>query len=245
MHRLLIVFVSSVLFLTADVHAAKKPCTSGCRTPRRVTEVWVPKPGEVKKHVPAPARCAVPCPTEIPCPPQTTTVWQAVPTVVNVNHVQTVMTTQWQMQQQARTVMQPVARTVLTPVTVPVQSLETRIGIQQVVQNVPVQVQRPVTTSCVCTQQVAGCAPTVTACQPATRYVTTIENRPQVVNQQISYQVPVTRYTTQYQQRQVVDYRPVQQVVNVPVAVQVPVQQVQTVPTLQYQYVATQVPVAR
>lgn len=239
MLRFLVVCAFLPLFLTVNVHAAKKPCISGCRTPRRVTQVWVPKPGELKQHITTPGPCVA------PCPPQTTTVWQAVPTVVNVNHIQTVMTTQWQMQQQARTVMQPVTRTVVTPVTVPVQSFETRTAIQQVVQNVPVQVQRAVTTSCACTHQVAGCASTFTLGQPITRYVTTIENRPQIVNQQVSFQVPVTRYATQYQQRQVVGYQPVQQIVNVPVAVQVPVQQIQTVPTVQYQYLATQIPVIR
>jgi hypothetical protein len=137
--------------------------------------------------------------------------------------------------------MQPVARTVMTPVMVPVQSYETRTAVQQVVRNVPVQVQRAVTTNCQCTQQIAGFAPTVTSNQPVTQYVTTIENRPQVVNQQMSYQVPVTRYATQYRAQQVVDYRPVQQTVYVPVAVQVPVQQIRSVPTVQYQYVPCQV----
>lgn len=230
------------LAVVADARAAeKKSCTSRLRSPRRVTHVWVPKPGELKKKVAPKAACATTCVPQV----QTTTAWQAVPTVVNVPQVNTVMTTQWQYQQQTRTVMQPVARTVVTPVSVPVQTYETRTGIQQVVRNVPVQVQRAVTTSCQCTQQVAGFAAAVTVSQPTTQFVTTVEHRPQVVNQQVSYQVPVTRYATQYQQRQVVDYQPVQQTVNVPVAVQVPVQQVTSVPTVQYRYVPTQVSVTR
>ena len=240
MSRSLFVCLFSALLASTNVQGAeKKSCTS--RLPRRVTHVWVPKPGEVKKAAPAKVACATACLPQV----QTTTAWQAVPTLVNVPHVNTVMTTQWQYQQRTQTVMQPVTRTVVMPVSVPVQTYETRTGIQQVVRNVPVQVQRAVTTSCRCTQQVAGFGAAVTASQPTTQFVTTVEHRPQVVNQQVSYQVPVTRYATQYQQRQVVDYQPVQQTVNVPFAVQVPVQQVTSVPTVQYRYVPTQVPVIR
>lgn len=196
------------------------------------------------KAAPAKAACATAIQPQLQ-QLQTATVWLARPVVVNVNQVQTVMTTQWQYQQQTRTVVQPVARTVMTPVTVPVQAYEARTAIQQVVQNVPVRVQRAVTSNCQCTQQIAGFAPTVTASQPVTQYVTTIENRPQVVNRKVSYQVPVTRYATQYQQQQVMDYQPVQQTVNVPVAVQIPVQQFRSVPTVQYQYVPQQVFVGR
>lgn len=203
-----------------------------------MTQVWVPKPGEVTRKA---ASAKAPCVTARPQQFQTATVWQARPMVVNVSQVQTVMTTQWQYQQQTRTVMQPVARTVMTPVSVPVQGYETHTAVQQVVENVPVRVQRAVISNCQCTQQIAGFAPTVSSSQPVTQYVTTIENRPQVVNQQVSYQVPVTRYATQYQPQQVVDYRPVQQTVHVPVAVQVPVQQIRSVPTVQYQYVPQQV----
>jgi hypothetical protein len=93
MSRILLVCVCVSLMLSGVAQAQKKSCASRSRLPQRVTHVWVPKPGEVTRKA-APAKA--PCVTARPQQFRTTTLWQARPTVVNVNQVQTVMTTQWQ-----------------------------------------------------------------------------------------------------------------------------------------------------
>lgn len=173
--------------------------------------------------------------------PRTVTVYEQVPEVVNVNETVTVMTQQVRLQPVTRTGYQAVTQNVVRPVTVAVQGVENRVGIRQVVANVPVAVRRAVTQQCACTQSTPGMAPVQTLSQPTQRLVQTVENRQQVFNQQYTYQVPVTRNVTQYQTHQVTSYRPVQQTVNVPVAVQVPTQQVRTRQVTQMRTVPRQV----
>jgi len=160
--------------------------------------------------------------------PRTVTVYDQVPRVVNVNDTVTVMTQETRMQPVTKTGYQAVTRNVVTPVTVAVPGVENRIGIRQMVQTVPVTVQRVVTTQCVCTQTSPGMAPVQIPCPPTQRIVQQVVNQQRVFNQQYTYQVPVTRQQIQYQTRQIVDYKPVTQTVNVPVAVQVPRQQLRT-----------------
>ena len=90
--------------------------------------------------------------------PKTVTVYEQVPQTVNVNETVTVMTQETRMQQRTQTGYQAVARNVVTPVTVNVQGFENRVGIRQVAQNVPVTVNRVVTTQCNCTQSSPGMA---------------------------------------------------------------------------------------
>jgi hypothetical protein len=160
--------------------------------------------------------------------PRTVTVYDQVPQTVNVNETVTVMTQETRMQQVTQTGYQAVPRNVVTPVTVAVQGFENRVGIRQVAQNVPVTVNRVVTSQCACTQSSPGMASVQAMSQPAQQIVQQVVNQQRIFNQQYTYQVPVTRQQVQYQTQQVVDYRPVSQTVNVPVAVQVPRQQVQT-----------------
>lgn len=160
--------------------------------------------------------------------PKTVTVYDQVPRVVNVNETVTVMAQETRMQAVTRTGYQAVTRNVVTPVTVAVPGVENRVGVRQVVQTVPVTVQRVVTTQCVCTQTSPGMAPVQIPCPPTQRTVQQVVNQQRVFNQQYTYQVPVTRQQTQYQTRQVIDYQPVPRTVNVPVTVQVPRQQVRT-----------------
>ena len=160
--------------------------------------------------------------------PKTVTVYDQVPQVVNVNETVTVMTQETRMQQVTQTGYQAVTRNVVTPVTVAVQGVENRVGIRQIAQNVPVTVNRVVTSQCACTQSSPGLASVQTMAQPTQQIVQQVVNQQRIFNQQYTYQVPVTRHQTQYQTRQVVDYQPVAQTVNVPVAVQVPRQQVRT-----------------
>lgn len=160
--------------------------------------------------------------------PRTVTVYEQVPQTVNVNETVTVMTQETRMQQTTQTGYQAVTRNVVTPVTVNVQGFENRVGIRQVAQNVPVTVNRVITSQCNCTQSSPGMASVQQMSVPTQRIVQQVVNQQQVFNQQYTYQVPVTRQQTQYQTRQVVDYQPVSQTVNVPVTVQVPCQQVRT-----------------
>jgi len=160
--------------------------------------------------------------------PKTVTVYEQVPRVVNVNETVTVMTQETQMQQMTRTGYQAVTRNVVTPVTVAVQGVENRIGIRQVSRNVPVTVNRVVNSQCACTKSSPGMASVQSMSQPTQQVVQQVVNQQRIFNQQYTYQVPVTRQQTQYQTRQVVDYKPVSQTVNVPVAVNVPRQQVRT-----------------
>lgn len=173
--------------------------------------------------------------------PKTVTVYEQVPQTVNINETVTVMTQETRMQPQTRTGYQAVTRNVVTPVTVNVQGVENRVGIRQVARNVPVTVNRVVTTQCNCTQSSPGMASIQTASAPTQRIVQQVINQQRIFNQQYTYQVPVTRQQTQYQTRQVVDYKPVAQTVNVPVTVQVPRQQVRTRQVTQMQTVPRQV----
>ena len=84
--------------------------------------------------------------------PKTVTVYEQVPQTVNVNETVTVMTQETRVQQVTQTGYQAVTRNVVTPVTVNVQGFENRVGIRQVAQNVPVTVNRVVTSQCNCTQ---------------------------------------------------------------------------------------------
>lgn len=173
--------------------------------------------------------------------PKTVTVYEQVPEVVNVNEMVTVMTQETRMQPVTKTGYQAVARNVVTPVTVAVPAVENRIGIRKVAQNVPVTVNRLVTSQCVCTKSSPGLAPVQTVSQPTYQVVQQVVNQQRVFNQRYTYQVPVTRHQTQYQTRQVIDYQPVQQTVNVPVAVQVPRQQLRTRQVTQMRTVPRQV----
>ena len=173
------------------------------------------------------------------------TVYQAVPRVSEVDRVETVMATQTRYETYQKTVMQPVYRTMAVEVTVPVQTMETMVGTRRVLQNVAVRVQRPVTSPCQCVQPSPCMGPTVSACAPATRMVETVEYRPVWVDQQYTFQAPVTNYVTQYQNRQVLEYQPTVQTMQVPVAVQVPVQRIRKERVVNYEYVPTQVPVVR
>lgn len=160
--------------------------------------------------------------------PKTVTVYDQVPRVVNVNETVTVMTQETRMQQVTRTGYQAVTRNVVTPVTVAVRGVEYRVGFRQVARNVPVTVNRVVTSQCACTQSTPGMSSVQTMAAPTQRIVQQVVNQQRIFNQRFTYQVPVTRQQTQYQTRQVVDYKPVSQTVNVPVTVQVPRQQVRT-----------------
>ncbi|MFT5324456.1 MAG: hypothetical protein ACI8P0_002318 [Planctomycetaceae bacterium] len=173
--------------------------------------------------------------------PKTVTVYDQVPQTVNVNETVTVMTQETRMQQRTQTGYQAVTRNVVTPVTVNVQGFENRVGIRQVAQNVPVTVNRVITSQCNCTQSSPGMASVQQASAPTQRVVQQVVNQQRIFNQQYTYQVPVTRQQTRYQTRQVVDYKPVSQTVNVPVAVQVPRQQVRTRQVTQMKTVPRQV----
>lgn len=173
--------------------------------------------------------------------PKTVTVYEQVPQTVNVNETVTVMTQETRVQQVTQTGYQAVTRNVVTPVTVNVQGFENLVGIRQVAQNVPVTVNRVVTSQCNCTQSSPGLASVQTMSAPTQRVVQQVVNQQRIFNQQYTYQVPVTRQQTQYQTRQVVDYQPVAQTVNVPVTVQVPQQQVRTRQVTQMQTVPRQV----
>jgi hypothetical protein len=173
------------------------------------------------------------------------TVYQIVPRVTEVDRVETVMTNQVRYETYQQTVMQPVYRTMSVPVTVPVQTLETMVGTRRVLQNVAVRVQRPVTTQCQCVQTGYGGVATYSVGAPMTQMVETVENRQVWVDQQYTFQTPVTNYVTQYQARQVLDYQPTVQTMQVPVTVQVPVQQMRREQVVNYEYVPTQVPVVR
>jgi hypothetical protein len=160
--------------------------------------------------------------------PKTVTVYEQVPQVVNVNETVMVNVPETRMQQRTQTGYQAVPRNVVTPVTVNVQGFENRVGIRQVAQNVPVTINRVVTSQCNCTQSSPGLASVQTMSAPTQRVVQQTVNQQRIFNQQYTYQVPVTRQQTQYQTSQVIDYQPVTQTVKVPVTVQVPRQQVRT-----------------
>lgn len=173
--------------------------------------------------------------------PKTVTVYEQVPQTVNVNETVTVMTQETRLQQRTQTGFQAVTRNVVTPVTVNVQGFENRVGIRQVAQNVPVTVNRVITSQCNCTQSSPGMASIQQTSAPTQRVVQQVVNQQRIFNQQYTYQVPVTRQQIRYQTRQVVDYKPVSQTVNVPVAVQVPRQQVRTRQVTQMRTVPRQV----
>ncbi|MBI1311530.1 hypothetical protein GC176_09500 [bacterium] len=173
------------------------------------------------------------------------TVYQAVPRVSEVDRVETVMTSQVRYETYQKTVMQPIYRNIPIAVSVPVQTTETMVGTQRVLQNVPVRVQRPVTTQCQCVQNGLGVTSAFAAGAPVTQMVESVENRQVWVDQQYTFQAPVTNYVTQYQTRQVLDYQPTTQTMQVPVTVQVPVQRTRKEQVVTYEYVPTQVPVVR
>lgn len=224
---------------------------SACRTPSShppQTQVWVPR-AQSAPAAPQPAAstsCA-PCQQVQAAPAcvQMQTVYQAVPRVTEVDRVETVMTNQVRYETYQKTVMQPVYRTMSVPVTVPVQRMETMVGTRRVLQNVAVRVQRPVTTQCQCVQTGVGGLSTYSAGTPVTQMVETVENRQVWADQQYTFQAPVTNYVTQYQARQVLDYQPTVQTMQVPVTVQVPVQRTRREQVVTYEYVPTQVPVTR
>jgi hypothetical protein len=173
--------------------------------------------------------------------PQTVTVFETVPHVVNVNRIETVMTTETRLQPQTQTFNQPVYRDIVEPVSVAVQGVENRVGTRQVLRTVPVRVQVPVTKQCQCVTTVPGMAAQTSYSQPVTQFVEQIQYQQQLCNEQFTYQVPVTQYQTQHRTRRVVEYQQVQQTVNVPVQVQVPQQRVRTEQVTQYRRVARQV----
>ncbi len=232
---------------------------SGCQTavpswPQ--TQVWVPRAQhsyrEQASYAAAETRPTVasgcaPCEQAQAAPAcvQMQTVYQAVPKVTEIDRVETVMVNQVRYETYQQTVMQPVYRTMSVPVTVPVQTLETMVGTRRVLQNVAVRVQRPVTTQCQCVQSSLCGVSTYSTGAPVTRMVETVENRQVWVDQQYTFQAPVTNYVTQYQAQQVLDYQPTVQTMQVPVTVQVPVQQTRKEQVVNYEYVATQVPVVR
>jgi hypothetical protein len=173
--------------------------------------------------------------------PITVTVYDTVPYVVNVNRTETVMVTETRLQPQTTTINQPVYRNVVEAVSVAVQGVENRVGTRRVLRTVPVRVQVPVTKQCQCVTTVPGMAAQTTCSQPVTWMVEQVQHQQQWCEEQFTYQVPVTQYQTQYRTKRIVEYRQVQQTVNVPVQVQVPQQRVRTVQVTQYRRVPRQV----
>lgn len=169
------------------------------------------------------------------------TVMESVPETVNQQYVETVMVNQTVMQPVTQTVQQAVYQNVVRPVQVAVNGVQNRVGTRQVVRNMPVRVQRAVTTQCNCTQSGAGGVTLQSAQRPVTQMVQAVENRQVVVNEQFNYQVPVRQMVTQYQTQRVLSYRPVQQTVNVPVTRQVPQQVVRTRQVVQYKQVPREI----
>lgn len=169
------------------------------------------------------------------------TVMESVPQTVDQQYVETVMVNQTVMQPVTQTVQQAYYQDVVRPVQVVVNGVQNRVGTRQVVQNVPVRVQRAVTKQCQCTESTSGGGVSVQSSQPVTQMVEAVENRQVVMNQQYTYQVPVRQVMTQYQTQRVVSYRPVQQTVNVPVTRQVPQQVVRTRQVVQYQQVPREI----
>ena len=171
---------------------------------------------------------------------QTVTVYDRVPQVVNVQQTQTVMTTETRLQPQTTTGYEAFYRTEQRQIQVPVQKLESRIGVRQVAKMVPTRVQKVVTTQCNCTHSSPGMQTVQTAGKETQSIVEVVENRQTLVNEQYTYQVPVMAYEIRTQDYKVLDYRPTQQTVNVPVQVQVPKQQVSTQQVIQYRTVPRQ-----
>ncbi len=240
--------VCGVLCAASPSVDAGSRCGTQSRS-RVQTQVWVPRAAPAcSTSVPRPVKapCA-PCQQAQPAPAcvQMQTVYQAVPRVSEVDRVETVMTTQTRYETYEKTVMQPVYRTMAVEVTVPVRTMETMVGTRRVLQNVPVRVQRPVTSQCQYVQPSPCRGATVTTCAPVTPMVEAVEYRPVWVDQQYTFQAPVTNYVTQYQNRQVLEYQPTVQTLQVPVTVQVPVQRIRKERVVNYEYVPTQVPVVR
>ena len=154
--------------------------------------VWIPSEAERAERQPKPV------PPPVPLPALTMSAPQFVPIDVVV------------VAPQRQTVLQTVHHQVLTSQLIPVQTFESRVGVRQVVQNVSVRVQRPVTTWCQQYQASPGLVTTVVASTPVTQMVESVETRPQVVNETFTYQVPVTRYVQGVQAQQVVEYLPVE-----------------------------------
>lgn len=197
----------------------------------RQTHVWVPPSPQVAARGQLNRAPATPCPTCVVPPSQsicdgTPAVVPAAPCVHEVERVETVMTSQVRYETYQKTIMQPVYRTVSVPVTVPVQTLETMVGTRRVLQHVPVRVQRPVTTQCYCVQTGPYGQSVVSCGHSVTQLVDSVETRPVWVDQQYTFQAPVTSYVTEYQPRQVLDYEPTVSTIQVPVTVQVPVTRV-------------------
>lgn len=173
--------------------------------------------------------------------PRTVTVTESVPFVTNVQRSETVMTTETRLQPQTQVYTQPVYRDIVEPVTVPVQGVQSRVGVRPVLRTVAVRVQVPATKQCQCTTTIPGYAQHTTCGPPVTQLVEQIQYRQQWCNEQFTYQVPVTYYQTQHRTRRVVQYQQVQRTVNVPVEVQVPRQRVWTEQVTQIRQVPKQI----
>ena len=173
--------------------------------------------------------------------PRTVTVMESVPCVTSIQRAETVMTTETRLQPQTQVYTQPVYRDIVEPVTVPVQGVQNRVGVRPVLRTVAVRVQVPMTKQCQCVTTIPGYGHQATCGPPVTQLVEQIQYRQQWCNEQFTYQVPVTYYQTQHRTRRVVEYRQVQQTVNVPVQVQVPRQRIRTEQVTQYRQVPRQV----
>lgn len=241
--RLIPGFVVSAALATAFGGSAVAQCQN-CPQPAHVFQpprreiiertIWVPQVATEQRTV----RQQLMQPEQLQ---RSITVYDVVPETVNVNRSVTVMQNQQVMQTQLQTVLRPIQQTITEQVAVPVQTMETRVAIRQVAVNVPVRVQRQVTTQCNCTQSSPGLATTTIQGQPVVRIVEEIVNTQQLVNQQYQVQVPVTQYVAQLRTRQVTQMQAVQQAVQIPVTIQVPTQQIQTDQVVQYRQVPRQV----
>lgn len=149
------------------------------------------------------------------------TVYDQVPEVVNVTTQETVMTQELRMQPVTQTYMQAVPRDVIQNIFVPVQAVENRVTTRHVVRNLCVRVRKQIVSQQMVLVPTNG-GMMQQVCQPVTQDIEVMEYRPYLVTEQCVCAVPVTRMQAQQQRRQVIDYRPVQQTVNVPVTVTVP-----------------------
>lgn len=211
-----------------------------------VPEVAVPATRVIREQIMVPMtthekRTVVEQKVEYRNRPRTVTVTETVPCMKNVQRSETVMTTETRLQLQTQVFTQPVYRDIVEPVTVPVQGVQSRVGVRPVLRTVPVRVQVPVTKQCQCTTTIPGYAQHTTCGPPVTQLVEQIQYRQQWCNEQFTYQVPVTYYQTQHRTRRVVQYQQVRRTVNVPVQVQVPRQRVWTEQVTEYQQVPKQI----
>lgn len=225
---------------------ASRPVEYVCRTPAPPCPPLVQRTRTVCEKVMVPQtttekRTIVEHKVEYQNRPQTVTVMETVPQVVNVQRSETVMTTETRLQPQTRLVPRAVYRDIIEPVTVPVQGVQNRVGVRPVLRTVAVRVQVPVTKQCQCVTSIPGHG-TQTSCSKAeTRLVDQIQYRQQWQNEQFTYQVPVTYYQTGHRTRRVVEYQQVQQTVNVPVQVQIPRQRIWTEQVTEYRQVPRQI----